>query len=120
MRKQTRKGDDLKTLLSRNVKQFRVVSGYSLEEFAEKAGISIPYLSAIERGDKWPSPATLTEIAHSLELEPHDLLKPESASSREVKKIVAKLAFDIAALANQSVKMLNAVAKDGGGKEKTR
>ena len=120
MRKQTKKGDDLKNLLSRNVKQFRVVSGYSLEEFAEKAGISVPYLGAIERGKKWPSPATLSEIASALELEPHDLLRPESTPSREVRKIVSKLALDIAALVNESVRMLNTVAKESGGQGKKK
>ena len=119
MRKQNRKGDALKALLSRNIKQFRVISGLSLEELAEKAGISVPYLSAIERGDKWPSPATLAEIAHSLGLEPHDLLRPESASSREVRRVVDKLARDISALVSQSVKMLNNISiESGAGRKK--
>jgi len=112
--KKNARGETLRSLLSRNIRQFRVDSGLSQAELAEKAGISAPYLGAVERGDKWPSPATLAEIAYSLEIEPYDLFKPEKASSREVRKIIAKLARDISAFTGQSVKLLNSVAKDGG------
>jgi transcriptional regulator with XRE-family HTH domain len=119
MRKNKR-GNALKSHLSRNIRLFRVSSGLSQEELAEKAGISVPYLGAIERGEKWPGPATLGEIANSLGIEPHDLLKPENASSREVRKIVDKLAKDISALVGESVKMLNNIAKESGGPEKKK
>ena len=108
MRK-NKKGDALKSQLSRNIKLFRVNSGLSQEELAEKAGISVPYLGAIERSEKWPGPATLSEIAEALEVDPHDLLKPENASSRDVRKIVTKLTMDISALVSESVRMLNKI-----------
>jgi transcriptional regulator with XRE-family HTH domain len=114
MTKKNNQGEALKALLSRNIKLYRVHSGLSQSELAEKAGISIPYLGAVERGDKWPSPATLAGIARSLGLEPYDLLKPENTSSREVRKTVAKLTKDISALVNETVKTLNNIAKDGG------
>jgi transcriptional regulator with XRE-family HTH domain len=116
--KKNNRGEALKSLMSRNIKQFRTDSGLSQAELAEKAGISIPYLGSVERGDKWPSPATLSGIAHGLGIEPYDLLKPEIASSREVRKIVAKFARDISALAGQTVKLLNSVSKEGGVSEK--
>jgi len=111
MKKNVR-GNALKSLLSNNIRLFRVDSGLSQAELAEKAGISTPYLGAVERGDKWPSPATLAEIAHGLGVEPYDLFKPESASSREVRKIIAKLARDISVFAGQSAKLLNSLAKE--------
>jgi transcriptional regulator with XRE-family HTH domain len=114
MRKKNNRGEALKTLLSRNIKLYRVHSGLSQAELAEKAGMSIPYLGAVERGEKWPSPATLAEIARGLGLEPYDLLKPENSSSREVRKAVAKLTKDISALVNETVKTLNNIAKEGG------
>ena len=112
------RGEALKSLVSRNIKLFRVHSGFSQAELAEKAGISVPYLGAVERGDKWPSSATLAEIAYSLGLEPHDLLKPENTSSREVRKVVDKLTRDISLLVSQSVKVLNNIAKESGGSDK--
>ena len=79
---------------------------------AEKAGISTPYLGAVERGDKWPSPATLVALARSLGHEPYALLLPEGKSSQELKKFVIKLEKDISALVHQSVKLLNATSKE--------
>ena len=116
--KKNARGEMLRSLLSRNIRQFRVDSGLSQAELAEKAGISTPYLGAVERGDKWPSPATLADIAYSLGIEAYDLFKPESASSREVRKIIAKLARGISAFTGQSVKLLNSVAKEGGQEKK--
>jgi len=105
-------GDALKILLSRNIKLYRGHSGYSQAELAEKAGISTPYLAAVERGDKWPSPATLVALARSLGHEPYVLLLPEGRSSQEIKKFVNKLEKDISALVNQSVKLLHAATKE--------
>jgi transcriptional regulator with XRE-family HTH domain len=97
--------------LSLNIKQFRVNLGLSQEKLAEKAGISIPFLGAIERGDKWPSPESLAGIAHGLGVEPYDLLKPEDAVARDVKKILIKLTQDIEKSVNDSVNMLNSIAR---------
>jgi transcriptional regulator with XRE-family HTH domain len=36
---------------------------------AEKADISIPFLSEIERGNKWPYPDTLSKLAKALKIE---------------------------------------------------
>ena len=115
--KKNARGEALKSLLSHNIRLFRVDSGLSQAELAEKAGISAPYLGVVERGDKWPSPATLAEIAYSLGIEPYDLFKPESISSREVRKIIAKLARDISAFTGQSVKLLNSIAKESSQEE---
>jgi transcriptional regulator with XRE-family HTH domain len=117
MKKRSGKGDALRGLVSRNIRQFRVLSGLSQEKLAEKAGISVPFLGAIERGEKWPSPETFAHIAYGLGVEPYDLMKPESVPSQDVKKIVAQLARDISTLVNQSVRMLNTVVKDSGGKK---
>jgi transcriptional regulator with XRE-family HTH domain len=106
-------GVRLRRLLSSNIKQFRLNSGLTQENLAEKAGISVPFLGALERGDKWPSPDTLAGIAYGLEVEPYDLLKPEDAVTRDVKKVIAKLASDIEKTANHSVNMLNSIVSNG-------
>ena len=110
MKKNSRKGERLRSLVSLNIKRFRVDSGLSQEELAEKAEISIPYLGALERGEKWPSPDTFAGIAQGLGVEPFDLMKPEDASSQEVKKIITKLIAEITVLVNSSLKKINAVA----------
>ena len=113
MNKNERKGEALKVLVSSNIRRFRENSGFSQQELAEKAGISVPYLGAIERGEKWPSPATFAGIADGLEVEPYDFMKPENAASQDVKKITDKLIKDISALVNQSEKKMNSVVREG-------
>ncbi|MDR2479000.1 MAG: helix-turn-helix domain-containing protein [Treponema sp.] len=112
MKQKSGKGATLRNLVSLNIKRFRVHSGLSQEELAEKAEISIPYLGALERGEKWPSPETFAGIAHGLGVEPFDLMKPEDASSQEVKKIITKLIADITVLVNRSLKKINTVARE--------
>ena len=116
--KKSDRDETLKILLSRNIRQFRGDSGLSQTELAKKAGISVPYLGAVERGDKWPSPATFAALAHSLSLEPYVLLLPESMSSQEIKKFMIKLEKDILAVAGKSLKRLNSIVKEGSPEKK--
>ena len=106
------KGEVLNSLLGINIKRFRVNSGLSQEELSEKAEISVPFLGAIERGEKWPSPSNLAGIAQGLEVQPYDLLKPEESASQDIKKITSKLIKDITVLVNQAVKMMNTVVNE--------
>jgi len=115
MKENSGKGEVLRSLVSLNIKRFRVNSGLSQEDLAERAGISVPYLGAIERGEKWPSPDTFVGVAQGLGVEPFDLMKPEDASSQEVKKIVVKLIADITTLVNSSLNMMNTIVREGSG-----
>jgi transcriptional regulator with XRE-family HTH domain len=118
MDKNNRKGEALKGLLSQNIRRFRELAGYSQEELAEKAGISLPFLGALERGEKWPSPSTLAGIAQGLEIAPHDLIKPENPASQDILKITSKLVKEINAAVNQSVKAINSVGSSYSKTEK--
>jgi transcriptional regulator with XRE-family HTH domain len=68
---------ELRGILSRNLKAFRSLRAMSQADLAEKAGISIIFLSDIERSNKWPSMDTLADIADALKVEVYELLKPE-------------------------------------------
>jgi mannose-6-phosphate isomerase-like protein (cupin superfamily) len=50
----------------------------TLAELAEKIGLSASHLSQIEQNKKMPSLIALTDIAEALEINPRDLLEPES------------------------------------------
>jgi len=106
MKEKTKTGDNLKDLLGSTIKRLRLNSGYSTEEMAEKAGISVPFLGAIERGEKWPSPATLSGIAQGLDVSPYELLKPENSASRDIQGITKKLVSDISSVVNDSLKLI--------------
>jgi len=109
MKKNTKNGEDLKVLLSQNIRRLREAAGYSQEELAEKAGISLPFLGAIERGEKWPRPSTLAGIAHGLDVNPYILIKPEHDAAHDITEITAKLVQDIHTAVNHSVKAISSI-----------
>jgi len=87
MTQKKQQGEIIKNLLSVNVRLYREELGYTQEDLAEKAGISPPFLGAVERGEKWPSPETLAGIAAGLKVNPYDLLKPEHNISADINKL---------------------------------
>jgi transcriptional regulator with XRE-family HTH domain len=98
---------DLRNLLSSNVKAYRTELGLSQAELAEKAGISIPFLSAIECCTKWPSAETLTGIAQALGLEAFQLLRPQEQETANIKKIIAKMSVNVDLVLHQTVEAIN-------------
>jgi len=71
-------GGDLRHILSKNLKLLRNQRSLSQMELAEKANISIPFLSNIERSNKWPYPDTLVKIAEALDVEVYVLFQENS------------------------------------------
>ena len=72
-------GQEIKAALGRNIKFLRSQRQFSQALLAEKADISITFLSNIERGIKFPKPAVLSQIAESLGVEVYELFKTNSA-----------------------------------------
>ena len=80
---------DIRENLSRNIKAFRQRQNMSQAALAEKADISIPFLSQIECANKFPSPAILARIADSLEVSISDLFaEKNSVKSDEYKFLI--------------------------------
>ncbi|MGN8730179.1 helix-turn-helix domain-containing protein [Hornefia butyriciproducens] len=69
----------LYSTISRNIKNYRQKSGLTQAQLAEKAGISISYLSKIEAAgcDKGLSIAVLNNIANVLDIEITNFFKEE-------------------------------------------
>ena len=63
----------LRQILGKQIKTLRSQRSFSQIELAEKAEISIPFLSNIERGIKWPHPETLVKLANALDVEVYQL-----------------------------------------------
>ena len=72
-------GQEIKTILGKNIKSIRLYRQFSQAKLAEKADISTIYLSNIERGIKYPKPDILSQIAESLGVEVHELFKINSS-----------------------------------------
>lgn len=67
--------NEIRNNLARNIKTFRTIQNISQAELAEKADISIPFLSQIECANKFPSPAILAKLSDALDVSVSDLFK---------------------------------------------
>jgi transcriptional regulator with XRE-family HTH domain len=61
-------GHELRETLGKNLKLYRFLRSLSQAELAKKANISLTFLSDIERGNKWPYPETLANLACALDV----------------------------------------------------
>ena len=75
-------GEEVREALARNIKKLRAQKGFSQAQLAEKADISLPFMSSIEQSSKWPYPDTLAKIASALEVDVSDLF---STTKNELK-----------------------------------
>ena len=87
-------GQAIKNTLGRNIKIFRARRGLSQADLAEKADISIPFLSNIERGIKYPQPDMLAKIANSLGVKVNELFTV-NLTSVESSDILSHLSEDM-------------------------
>jgi transcriptional regulator with XRE-family HTH domain len=85
---------ELKDILGKNIKSFRSHRQLSQADLAEKAGISITFLSNIERGNNFPLAGTLCGLAKALEVEVFELFKGNLVPS-DSKELVNRLSEDI-------------------------
>jgi transcriptional regulator with XRE-family HTH domain len=96
-------GQKLRDALGRNIKLFRFHRELSQADLAEKADISITFLSDIERGNKWPYPDTVVNLAKALNVAVYELFKLESDISNDEKALMTRFSDDMARVLNQSL-----------------
>lgn len=63
------------TSIGAELNRLRVARGLSLRELARQTGVSNPYLSQIERGEKQPSPRILRALAGALQVSAQHLME---------------------------------------------
>jgi transcriptional regulator with XRE-family HTH domain len=95
-------GSAIKKALGQNIKEFRSQRGFSQMVLAEKADISITFLSNIERGLKYPTAQVLGQIAAGLGVEVWQLYKGE-ATVDDSKDIVTLLSADLKEKVNEAM-----------------
>lgn len=80
--------------LGERLRHLRKQKGLTLNELSELAGVSQPFLSGLENGDKQPRLQTLEGIAIALDAPIHLLLDPDVPTDRlaEVADIVRQVA----------------------------
>jgi len=90
---------EIKELFGRNVKYFRFHRQLSQADLAEKANISVTFLSNIERGKMFPKVETLSRLTESLDVEVFELFRTDLVD-KEHKKMINRLSEDITSKVN--------------------
>jgi transcriptional regulator with XRE-family HTH domain len=62
-------------ILAKRIRGLRAERGLTQEEFASRAGISISFVSMLERGERSPSYETLLQLAEALDVPPGELFR---------------------------------------------
>ena len=93
---------DIKYLFGKNVKYFRFHRQLSQAALAEKADISVTFLSNIERGKMFPKVEILSRLTESLGVEVFELFKADIVSE-DNKKVIGRLSEDITNKINASL-----------------
>jgi transcriptional regulator with XRE-family HTH domain len=83
---------EIKDILGKNIKHFRFYRQLSQAELAEKADISVTFLSNIERGKMFPKAETLSRLTESLDVEVFELFQTAREDRAEM---VNRLSEDI-------------------------
>jgi transcriptional regulator with XRE-family HTH domain len=87
-------GQELRAILGKGIRFYRQQRQLSQAALAEKAGISITFLSNIERGLKYPTSDTLSAIASGLEVEVYELFRHDY-SPAENRSLFERFKIDI-------------------------
>jgi transcriptional regulator with XRE-family HTH domain len=96
-------GQELRKILSSNIRLYRHNHGWSQADLAEKADISITFLSSIERCTKWPYPETLVKIAKALKIEEFELFRKNKTISDDTATFIDRLVTDISLSVKNSI-----------------
>lgn len=63
-------------ILAENVRKRREMLGFTREELAKRAGLSLSGMQRIEKATRWPAPETVEAIAKALDMKPWALFIP--------------------------------------------
>ena len=105
------KGTEIRAVLAKNIKMLRGRRNWSQADLAEKTGLSIVYLSDIERGNKWPYLDTLVKLAEALEIEVFELFTPENAPVSAYNSTLIKYTAEVNAILEKSIETLETNTK---------
>ncbi|MDR0301260.1 MAG: helix-turn-helix domain-containing protein [Treponema sp.] len=97
---------ELRGILSRNIKRHRQSRNLSQADLAERLDISVNFLCNIENGNRWISPQTLVKFAAALNIEPYELLKPEETLPSDVTNTLSKYVDEAVAAVTQTLNQL--------------
>lgn len=81
--------------LTLNIRQIRKGKGLTLEQVADKIGVSVPHLSGVERGKKNLNNHLMTRLADALGVAPEALIGSPGSGKRDyLENILEQLGAD--------------------------
>jgi len=98
--------DQLKSIVRTNIRRYRNYRKWTQAELSEKLGISINFLSDIENGKRWISPASMVKFAAVLNIEPFELFKPADAPLPSVSALFSKYNDEVVQAVSDSLKQI--------------
>jgi transcriptional regulator with XRE-family HTH domain len=102
-RKLAMEGQELKETLGRNIKLLRFHANLSQAELAEKAALSINFVSELERGNKWPRADTLASIGEALDVPVSVLFNDHEALPADLQTVMVQFSEDMVRVVSQSM-----------------
>jgi len=96
----------LRDTVRTNIRRYRDYRKWTQAELAEKIGISINFLSDIENGKRWISPASMVKFACVLNIEPFELFKPADAPPPSVSALFSKYNDEVVQAVSDSLKQI--------------
>ena len=98
--------DQLRDIVRTNIRRYRDYRKWTQAEFAEKLDISINFLSDIENGKKWISPASMVKFASVLNIEPFELFKPADIPPPSFSSLLSKYNDEVVLAVSDSLKQI--------------
>jgi transcriptional regulator with XRE-family HTH domain len=98
-------GSEVRATLGRNIKTLRSRRNWSQANLADKSGLSVVYLSDVERGNKWPYLYTLVKLADAFKIEVYELLKPEDIQPPSTTSFLIRYNEEITAILDKSFEL---------------
>jgi transcriptional regulator with XRE-family HTH domain len=95
-------GQELRIILGKGIRFFRQQRKMSQAALAEKADISITFLSNIERGVKYPTSDTLSAIANGLNVEVFELFRHDHSPTQK-RSLFERFKKDISKNVNETL-----------------
>ena len=98
--------EQLRDIVRTNIKRYRTYRKWTQAELAEKLDISINFLSDVENGKKWISPASMVKFASILNIEPFELFKPTDAMPASVSALFSKYNNEVVQVVSDSLQQI--------------
>jgi len=99
---------EFRTIVRTNIRRYRDYRKWTQAELAEKLNISVNFLSDVENGKRWISPASMVKFASVLCIEPFELFKPADALPSAFSSLLAKYNDDVSHAVSASLKQVYA------------